>query len=231
MLQNIPLPLRNALVAFAITIVIIGTVVYAISYLNHQRLAELTAIQNQLATDTLSIETQFSLLENAPCEDIETGTELSQEVSVLGDRLSVAQERLGNNNQQVTDLKKQYTLLQIRDYLLTQKLAKTCNIKPTVALYFYSNVPGSCEECDNASYNLSYLRQTYPNLRVYSFDYDLPLGALKTLIAVEKIEPQFPAFVINGKRSYGFTTLEEFEARFPKALFATTTATSTKSKK
>jgi hypothetical protein len=226
-----PLPLRNALIAFVITVAIIATVVYAINYLDRQRLAELTAIQNQLATDTLSLETQFSLLEHAPCEDLAVGNELSNEVSALGDRLAGAEERLGSENAQVTNLKKQYTLLQIRDYLLTQQLAKTCSISPTVALYFYSNAPGACTDCDRASYNLTYLRQTYPNLRVYSFDYDLDLGALKTLIAVEKVQREFPAFVINGKRSYGFTTLEEFEKRFPKSLFATSTATSTTKKK
>jgi hypothetical protein len=226
-----PLPLRNALIAFGITVAIIATVIYAINYLDRQRLAELTAIQTQLATDTLSLETQFSLLENAPCEDLSVGTELSQEVSTLGDRLAAAEERLGSSNTQVTDLKKQYTLLEIRDYLLTQQLAKTCHLTPTVALYFYSNVPGSCVDCDRASYALSYLHQTYTNLRVYSFDYDLDLGALKTLIAVEKVNQQFPAFVINGKRSYGFTTLEEFETRFPKVLFATSTATTTKTTK
>jgi hypothetical protein len=132
----------------------------------------------------------------------------------------------------VIDLKKQYTLLQIRDYLLTQQLAKTCHVHPTVALYFYSNEPGSCsDDCDRASYALSYLRQTYPALRVYSFDYDLDLGALKTLIQVEKVKPNFPAFVINGKRSYGFTTLEDFEKRFPKSLFATSTAHRQRAKK
>ncbi|MBU2330452.1 hypothetical protein KKG57_03225, partial [Patescibacteria group bacterium] len=66
------------------------------------------------------------------------------------------------------------------------------------------------------------------SLRVYSFDYNLDLGALKTLVAVEKIENKLPAFVINGERSYGFTDLESFQGLFPEELFATSTATSTK---
>ena len=41
----------------------------------------------------------------------------------------------------------------------------------------------------------------------------------------------FPAFVINGKQSYGFTTLDALESQFPKSLFATSTATTTKGKK
>jgi hypothetical protein len=117
--------------------------------------------------------------------------------------------------------------LEIRDYLLTQRLTQTCHVTPTVALYFYSNEPGSCADCDRASYALSYLHQTYPALRVYSFDYNLNLGALKTLIEVEKVKPEFPAFVVNGTLSYGFTNLDDFEKLFPKNLFATSTASST----
>lgn len=231
MFKNIPLPLKNALLALGITVLIIGTVVYAISYLDHQRLTELNGIQDRLATDTLSLETQFSLLETSPCEDQTSGTQLSKEVSDLGSRLSQAEDRLGTKNAQVLELKKQYSLLQIRDYLLTKRLATTCHITPTVVLYFYSNTQGACTDCDKASLALSYLHEKYPSLRVYSFDYDLDLGAIRTLVAVEKVQPEFPAFVINGKTSYGFTNLEEFQKLFPKSLFASSTATSTIKKK
>ena len=220
-----PLATRNALLALAITVAIFGTIVAAINHLDRQRIAELDAIQAQLATDTLSIETQFALLEDAPCEDLSVGTDLTQEVSLLGDRLGATESRLGSDNPEVIRLKKQYTLLQIRDYLLTKRIADTCDVEPVTALYFYSNEPGACESCDRASYALSYLRQTYPGLRVYSFDYNLDLGALKTLIAVEKIDERFPAFVIEGERSYGFEDLETFEERFPEELFEMASST------
>jgi hypothetical protein len=225
---------RNVILSLIITAALIGTVVYAINYLNRQRVEQLSDLQSQLATDTLSVETQFALLEEAPCEDISEGNTLSQEVSTLGDQLSATEAQLGSKNEQVVELKKQYTLLQIRDYLLTQRVSQQCGVKPTVVLYFYSNTPNSCEDCDRAAYALSYLHQENPQLHVYSFDYDLDLGALKTLIALEKVQPNFPAFVIDGKRSYGFTTLDDFETLFPKDFFASstasTTATSTKSK-
>lgn len=219
-----PLATRNAILSLIITVAILGTIVATIRHLDRQRIAELDAIQAQLATDTLSVETQFALLENAPCADLSVGTELTREVSSLGDRLGLAESRLGSDNAEVIRLKKQYTLLQIRDYLLTQRIAETCDVEPVTALYFYSNVPGTCESCDRASYALSYLRQTYPQLRVYTFDYNLDLGALKTLIAVEKINNEFPAFIIEGRRSYGFTDLETFKERFPEDLFATSTS-------
>ncbi|CAN5719230.1 hypothetical protein BH11PAT2_BH11PAT2_08350 [soil metagenome] len=228
---------RNALWALVITVVITATVIYAVNYLDQQRVAQLDDLQTRLATDTLSVETQFALLESAPCEDVSEGNTLSQEVSDLGSRLSVTETRLGSDDSQVLELKKQYTLLQIRDYLLTKRLTDACHLSPTVALYFYSNIAGSCADCDRAAYALSYLHETNPNLRVYAFDYNLDLGALKTLIAVEKVDPKFPAFVIDGKRTYGFTTLDDFKLNFPTDFFATTTAatstvaTSTKKKK
>ncbi len=221
-----PFYAKNALIALAITIVIVGTILYAVNYLNSQRVEELRAIEDQLATDTLSIETQFALLSEASCEGLPEGNVLSGELASLGDRLAFAEEHGGTNDPEVLRLKDRYTLLQIRDYLLTKRLARTCDLDPTIVLYFYSNA-GDCPDCDRAGYALSYLRQTYPALRVYSFDYHLDLAALKTLIAVEKVDETFPAFVIQGKRSYGFTELEEFQKLFPKEMFETASETPT----
>ncbi len=223
---------RNALIALVVTMVIVATVIYAVNYLDNRRVAELDSIQNQLATDTLSVETQFALLEEAPCEALTEGNTLSATLADLGARLVLAEERLSATDPKVLELKKQYTLLEIRDYLLTKRLAKACHADTPVALYFYSNVPGACVDCDRASYALSYLHETYPNLRVYSFDYNLDLGALKTLIAVEKIHPEFPAFVVEGKHSYGFTSLDILEKEFPKgSLVASSTASTTVQKR
>lgn len=218
---------RNALIALGISIALVGTVAYAVSYLNGMRITELSAIGDQLSIDTLSLDTQFSLLEAAPCDSAATSTTLTDKLADLGTRLSYAESQLGRDNPQVIRLKEQYSLLEIRDYLITKKLAAACGTKPVTVLYFYSNA-SDCSECDKAGYALSYLRDTYPALRVYSFDYNLNLGALRTLIAVDKIKNTLPAFVISGKTYYGFTTLADLEKQFPKGALATTTASSTK---
>jgi hypothetical protein len=211
-------------------VAIFGTVLYGSSYLEERRIAELRSIQDQISIDTLSLDTQFSLLESAPCENIAEGSELSSEVNDLGARLAATEGRLGSDDPQVLQLKEQYSLLEIRDYLITKQLSAACGTKPPMTvLYFYSNA-GDCEECDKAGYALSYLHDTYPSLKVYSFDYHLDLGALKTLIAIDKVGPDLPAFLIGGKASYGFSTLEDLESRFPEGALATTTATTTSSK-
>jgi len=217
---------RNALIALLITIVLAGTIVYAIDYLNRARISELSTIEDQLSIDTLSLDTQFSLLEAAPCDTAATSTTLTSELADLGNRLSYAENQLGSDNAQVIQLKEQYSLLEIRDYLITKQLAAACGTKPVTVLYFYSN-SGDCSDCDKAGYALSYLRSTYPSLRVYSFDYNLNLGALQTFIAVDKVQDSLPAFVINGKHSYGFTSLADLESQFPEGALASTTATST----
>ena len=222
-----PLFARNALIAFGITVLILGTIVYAVNYLNQARLQELGAIEDQISIDTLSLDTQFSLLESAPCEAATSTTDLTGTLNDLGDRLAYTEAQLGSDNEQVQRLKKQYSLLEIRDYLVTKQLAAACHTNPVTVLYFYSNA-GDCKTCDKAGYALSYLRDTYPNLRVYSFDYHLDLGALQTLESLLKIPEEFPAFVINGKQHTGFTNLADLEKEFPEGALATTTATTTK---
>jgi hypothetical protein len=222
------LVVRNALIALAITLALAGTIAYAVSYLNNARIAELSTVEDQLSIDILSLDTQFSLLEAAPCDSNASSTTLISELANMGDRLSYAENQLGSDNAQVIRLKEQYSLLEIRDYLITKELAAACGgAKPATVLYFYSNA-GDCNDCDKAGYALSYLRNTYPTLRVYSFDYNLDLGALKTFIVLNKVQRSLPAFIINGKQYYGFTSLADLEKQFPKGALATTTATSTK---
>ncbi len=214
---------RNALVALLVTVALFGTVLAAVDYLNDARIRELADIEDKIALDTLSLETQFDLLAEAPCKDLSEGSVLSGELGDLAERLSYTEERLGSDNVEVLKLKRQYTLLEIKDYLLMKRLAKECrNLKPVFVLYFYSNA-GDCAGCSEAGYALSYLRATYPQLRVYSFDYNLDLGALKTLTAVLNIDPPLPAYVINGKNFSGLSSLPDLEDKLPLDLLATST--------
>ncbi len=222
MMPGMPLVARNALIALGITVLLAGTVAFAVNYLNRARITELSAMADQLSIDILSLDTQFSLLEAAPCDSVASSTALSGELADMDARLSYAESQLGSDNPQVMRLKEQYSLLEIRDFLITKKLTAACGTKPVTVLYFYSNA-GDCADCDKAGYALSYLRDAYPLLRVYSFDYNLDLGALKTFIAVTKVRRSLPAFVIDGTQFYGFTSLEDLEQRFPEGALTTST--------
>lgn len=216
---------QKYVLAFVITAAIFGTAFYITSRLDSARLADIRATQEAISIDILSTETQFELLGQLDCNSISQNPVLSDELNTLASRLSVAEQNLGSDNAEVIAIKKQYSLLEIKDYLLMQEISAKCrNVKPVFVLYFYSN-EGDCEECGRAGEVLTYLRQTYPDLRIYSFDYNLDLSALQTLVTLRKVKRDFPAFVINNRTPiYGFRSVDEMRELIPElAKLATST--------
>lgn len=219
---------QKYLLAFVITAAIFGTAFYLTTRLDQRRLADIRTTQEAISIDILSTETQFELLGNLDCAAISQNPVLSDELNNLAGRLSVAEQNLGADNPEVTQLKKQYSLLEIKDYLLMKQISQKCpKVKPVFILYFYSN-KGDCPDCGRQGDVLTYLRQTYPTLRVYSFDYHLELGALKTLVTLNQINGyQLPAMVIGSRQPlYGFKNLQDMQKLVPELkTLATSTAT------
>ncbi|MBI4088099.1 hypothetical protein HY418_01820 [Candidatus Kaiserbacteria bacterium] len=217
-------------VAFLITALIFATALYASNYFNNLRMADIRSTQDDISTDILSLETQFDLLEQHSCSDIAENTILPSELSSLGNQLSYMEARGPVNQDEVLRLKRLYSLLEIKDYLLMKQIAAKCNLKPVFILYFYSN-KGDCEgACQDQGDVLTALSQTYPQLRTYSFDYNLNVSALQTLIDISNIGTEMPALVINGKVYHGFQSMTEIEKILPQlaTLQKSTTSTSTK---
>src|SRR6185312_13659721 len=98
-------------VAFVITAAIFGTAFYIASRLDRARVADIQSTEQSIAIDILSTETQFDLLGNLDCTAIRERPVLSDELNSLAERLSVAEQNLGSDNQQVIQLKQQYSLL------------------------------------------------------------------------------------------------------------------------
>ncbi len=218
--------LRSAVLALIVSGAIFATGFWVSNAFNQLRIDEVQNIEQQIAIDTLSVETQFDLLSSLSCENVNESTELASELNTLASRLDYTEGQLGSENSQVIQLKSEYSLLEIKDYLLMQQIAAKCHLKPVFVLYFYSN-QGDCPLCNAAGNVLTYLRQTYPTLRVYSFDYNLNVGALQTLITIHKIKDTLPAFIVNGTTTYGVSDLSSIEKILPmKDLATSTTSTS-----
>jgi len=155
----------------------------------------------------------------------------------LADKISYSENNIGAEDVDVISLKKYYSLLEIKDYLLMKKIRERCGEKSIFILYFYKN--DNCDDCTKQGYVLTSLREKYPDLRVYSFDYNLDLSAIKAMVSIYKVQDNLPAIVINGKVYNGFKSIEEIEKTFPelesikvevpvKAKNTTTKATATK---
>ena len=197
--------------AFIITMVVFVTAIFISSYLNDKKISEIKMSEDKISTDILSTETQFALLGEYSCKELEN-SDLSSELDALGDKLNYSEKNF-SSGEELDNLKKYYTLLEIKDYLLVKKLGDKCDTRPITILYFYTN--NDCSDCTKEGYVLTYLRQKYPTLRVYSFDYDLNLSALKTFIKILAITDELPAVVVDGKLYSGFKNVEDMEALLP----------------
>jgi hypothetical protein len=61
---------------------------------------------------------------------------------------------------------------------------------------------------------LSSLREKYPELRVYSFDYSIDLSAVRSMLQIYKIkDTALPALVLDDELLTGFRGIEELEAK------------------
>jgi len=222
---------KKYFLVFIITVFIFATAILVSNYLGDKKLEEIRSIQDNISIDILSSETQFSLLEDSSCQNVGTGS-LSTELGTLEEKLSYTENDRGANDSEVLTLKKYYSLLEIKDYLLMNKISEKCKITPVSIIYFYSNA-GNCEDCQKEGYVLTSLRQKYPDLRVYSFDYNIDLSAVKTLISTNKVKNTLPAIIIKEKPYYGFQSVEDLEKAVPelqamKAKQAANQATTTK---
>ena len=202
------------LVVFLITIGIFVTVFYISNVLTNRKLAELNTIQINISVDLLSAETQYSLLGELDCSQV-TSTVLSDQLNDLSKKIEYLENSSGKS-EELTQLEKQYSLLEIKDYLLMKEITNRCGQKSVFILYFYTT-SDNCSECVKQGYVLTDLRQKYPALRVYSFDYGLNLSAVETLIKIYGIKDTvLPALVSDRQVYTGFHSVEDIEKLIPK---------------
>lgn len=204
---------RKYIFVFIITSVIFFTAFAISNYSDQKRIQNIQSIEDKIALDLLSSETQFNLLKELSCKAIDNSV-LSQELNSIAEKLTYAEENLGVTNPEVIRLKKYYSVLQVKDYLLMKQVDQKCKQKLIFILYFYSN-KGDCADCKKEGYVLTDLREEYPELRVYSFDYNLDFPIIKTLQAVFKLKNTLPAIIIGDETHYGFKSREEIENLMP----------------
>lgn len=202
---------KKYLIVFLITMGLFFTAIYLSNYFGNKKIDQIKSIQDEIAINILSSETQFSLLSELSCKNI-SNSALSSELDELGRKLEWGQKNLGATDE-VSYLKKYYSLLQIKDYLLMKRISERCKVKSAFILYFYTTAE-NCSECQNQGLVLTALRDKYSELRVYSFDYSIDLSAVKAMLQIYKIkDTELPALVLDDQLLTGFHSIEELESR------------------
>ena len=206
---------KKYLIVFLITVGLFLSAGYISNYFGDKKIEQIKSIQDNIAINILSSETQFSLLSELSCKNV-SGSLLSAELDELGRKLEWSQQNLGST-EEVAYLKKYYSLLQIKDYLLMKKISKSCRTKSAFILYFYTTAE-NCSECEKESLVLSSVRDQYPELRVYSFDYSIDLSAVKAMLQIYKIkDTELPALVLDDEVLTGFYGIDELDFKIEKS--------------
>jgi len=207
---------QKYLVVLLITMGVFFVVFTLVNTINNRRIASIEDLQQSITADLIATETQFDLLKTAPCEVLEKGSVLSRELGEFGQKLEFAQSQ-GADDPDVQQLKKYYSLLQVKDYLLMQEIADKCGTHIDAILYFYAT---ECEDCIKQGYDLTEFKKRYPEIRIYSFDTDLDFSVIDTFAGLYDFDAVYPTLIINNKVYQSFQTLDNLEALLPEIVAA-----------
>lgn len=193
----------------ALTAVVFISAFFISNYLNRRKTDELKAEEDKITVDILSFETQVGLLKSSSCQDF-SGGQLESELQDLQSRLSYMESQVGPNDPDLSRLKRYYALLEINDYVLAKQMSTECKQNTVFILYFYGD--NSCSQCQAQSYMLQAVEQKYPTqVQEYSFDFDLDLSAVETLVTLHNLPSTPPVIDINGTSYPPFATLADME--------------------
>lgn len=206
---------KRYIIVFIITGCIFAFTFWLSNQFSISKVREVRDLEDQIALNVLSTETRYSLLQNSSCSHLSANNTsdigLNAELTDITHRVKFMAGQLGYDDEKVVSLKKYYTLLQIKDYLLTKELYNRCGTHIVSILYLYQE---GCEECVKQSIILDDLAKRYPEIRVYWIDKDLQTPALDTLISILNIK-KTPSIVIKDKVYDSLQTTADIESYIP----------------
>jgi hypothetical protein len=225
-------------VALGLTALIFIAAILTSFYINARKTTALKSEEDAIAINILSLESQSDILtahvtginaagpdsKNVITNAITTAAGIAANLDDLQSKLDFMQNQLGSDNPDVFRLKRYYSLLEIKDYVLEQALVKnspaekTATSTPLFILYFYGGAGQDCPTCLAQQYILEAIQQKYPWAHVYSFDYSADLAAIESFIPLRNLPATPPVVIINGTTYPGFADLSDAEAAIQKAL-------------
>jgi len=120
----------------------------------------------------------------------------------FGNKLDFLEKRKGKLDAEVMQLKKSYTLMQMRNYFLLKKIDALCGSSHKVMLYFYSNENYN-ERADQGIVISSVLAETKNSFIVFHFDVNVDLPVLKVFKESFGVTTA-PTLIINNGKYEGF---------------------------
>jgi hypothetical protein len=193
---------------FLITFLLFLVVFLLAQKISSQTSQEFVKYQKEMNNYLLSLNLQTEIAKEHICEiDI---FKLTEDKARLGKELDVLEKNLGSENSVVKEMKSDYTLLSIRQWLLVRRFKKECKSDLNIILFFYSNKKNK-EESEAQGYVLDYIyRKYHDKVVIYALEIEQDTPALNTVKDIYGIETA-PALVINEKVFKGLLKSWEIE--------------------
>jgi hypothetical protein len=114
------------------------------------------------------------------------------------------------NKAEFDTLKRQYILAEIKAWMFTQKVQKSCNETDIVTiLNFHSK---DCSRCDDEGMVLSYFKDILKDkLFIFSFDMDYANEPMVDILKREYNITSAPTLIIENEKKEGFTSTDELK--------------------
>ncbi|RLJ00597.1 MAG: hypothetical protein DRP06_01750 [Candidatus Aenigmatarchaeota archaeon] len=169
-------------------------------------LESLERMRNTQETNSLLLDS----LDEKICLGLESYiNEMLPEIESLAERVAYYERSADSKRfgiKEYDDIKKDYNLLLIRYWIITNKLEKNCGKNIMDILYFYSNK--KCDNCKDQGIYLDSIKKQYPEIMIFALDKDLNLSTIDILSKSFNIT-EVPSLIINGNNYSGLKNKEE----------------------
>src|SRR3989338_5356088 len=155
-------------------------------------------LQNSVRNEIVNLETIDLLEKDNVCENYSINL-ISEKLDYTGELISLLEIKKGKADTEVLELKKLYTMLEVRHMLLMEEKNRLCDQDYDIFLFFYSNDENCEDDVEKTSFILSYLRKKYENVRVYSFDSNLDSDLVKILMSKYSVN-SCKVVILNGEK-------------------------------
>lgn len=195
--------LRHVALAFAISVALFAAGVLIGYSFNAVKVDVTTRQIGEMRSDVENLQLEFMYLDTMglqhACPVLEQeSNRLVKKLDSFGEELTNYEEAndFGSN---FYELKDTYHFLQLRTWLLQERMKRECGNDIVTVMYFYSK---NCPACQQQGYTITYLKQNLEDrLMVFALDTGWQQPMMNALTSDFKVEST-PSLVING-RLYG----------------------------
>ena len=208
---------RRYLIAFLITIGFFTIGILIGFQLSSTRISFLqeSATQQRLDFDSLQVQYLYAgkLTEQGNCNAIEAtlNTNILNLVRTQ-ERLEQYEKESATQLEAFRILKREYTLAELRYWLLVRETQDICHRDAVTVLYFYSD-DQDCPACRTEGFILTYLKKLFKDrLLVFSLDAELVEEPLVNLLLQSYNVTSYPSIVVNDQLYEGFQDKDDVTA-------------------